>query len=338
MTRPSTKPLAAAWIALFLLLTAACAASGQERIWTGSDWAPAPEPKKGTPEGEVALVRNHIREGDWDDAVDAAEDMLEDYPTSPYAEEALYLAGLAEMKDDDYIDAHDFFKRQVSQFPGGEYFEQAMRREYEIGDAFVSGRKRPFLWVFRVDATGTGLDILASVAELAPGSGLAEKALLRIGDYHYNEQEWASAIAAYDNFVRLFGKTAPKTAQQASYRAARASFSMFQGVHNEDTPLLEARQRFVNFAEQYPQAAEEYDVAGTIAVIDDIRAEKLWTIAGFYRRTDRPDSAAFYAKLVVREFPDTTWATRSEQMLEDLGVQPAPAEAPAPGEDEGAQP
>lgn len=325
--------------ALVLVALTPCAwGQGQERVWTGQGWAPAAKPEKGTPQGEVALVRQYLRQEDYGDAVDAAEDMLESYPTSPYAEEALYLAGLAEMKDDDYLDAHKFFQRQVNQFPGGEYFEQAMRREYEIGDAYVSGRKMPFLWVFRVDATSTGLDILASVAEQAPGSGLAEKSLLRIGDYHYNEQEWIEAIAAYDNFVRLFGKTAPEASRQASYRAARASFSLFQGIENEDTPLLEARQRFVNFAEQYPQGAQEYDVATTIDIIDEIRAEKFLSIARFYRRTDRPTSAGFYARIVLREFPSTPSAGPARNLLVELGQAVPETQEPDTTDQETAEP
>jgi outer membrane assembly lipoprotein YfiO len=304
---------------VFLALPLTAYSQGQERVWTGQGWAPAAKPEKGTPAGEVALVRLYLRQGEYDDAIDAAEDMLDSYPTSPYAEETLYLAGRAEMKEDDYLDAHEFFRRQVNQFPGGEYFEQAMRREYEIGDAFVSGRKMPFLWVFRVDATSTGLEILASIAEQAPGSGIAEKALLRIGDHHYNEKEWADAIAAYDNFIRLFGKTAPEASRQASYRAARSSFLLFQGIKNDDTPLLEARQRFVNFSEQYPQAARDYDVQATIEIIDEIRAEKFLSIARFYRRTQRPKSAAFYARLILRQFPGTPSAGQAEEILTQLG-------------------
>ncbi|MFW5840095.1 MAG: outer membrane protein assembly factor BamD [Planctomycetota bacterium] len=306
------------WIlaaAAMLACPAAPLAADGERIWDpqANQWVAAPEPKEGTPAGELAIVRQGLRNGRPKAAIKAADSFLSRYPTDPQREQVLLLAGQAEMQQGDYLDAYDYFEQQIAEFPGGRDFEQALNREYEIGNAFVSGRKRKTLWIIPVGAEERGLEILTRIAEHAPGSEIAQKALMRIGDYHYAQGQWPQAVDAYDNFVRLFGQT--DAAAQARLNAARATFAQFISVQHDDTPLLEARQRFRSFAEAYPERAQQVNISGVLAQIADARAEKTFRIAEFYRRTDRPQAAEYYFRLVRKEFPETRWARQAAVQL-----------------------
>ena len=306
-------------VAAGMLAAAAAPAPAQtEKVWRDGQWVTAAKPQPGTPEGELAIIRLHLRSDEPKKAIKAAEAFLKRHPSSPLREEALLLAGNAHMRRGDYLDAWRLYEQQVSEYPGGEFFEQALARQYEIGEAFLEGRRYRTMLIFYVKGTEKGIDMLTRIAEHAPGSDLARNALMRIGDHYYGESEWANAVDAYDNYVRLFDRS--PSAGRARLQAARATFAQFIGTQRDDTPLLEARQRFLIIQEMHPQLAEEKDVAGALAEIADARGQKMYEIARYYRRVERPRAAAFYARIVLDEFGQTRWAQPAQDLLTKLGA------------------
>jgi outer membrane assembly lipoprotein YfiO len=306
-------------LAAILLAAAApaCPAIGQqEYVWEGGEWAEAAEPGEQTPAGQIALIRLHMDQDDNGDAVDAAEQFLETYPDHPDCEQAMMLAGQAEMNRGRYVKAYDWFERQLGRYPSGRYARRALDREYGIADAFLEGRKRKVLGFIPVPAKGEGLRILDGIVAHAPGSELAEDALLRIGDYHYGREEYAKAVDAYDRYVEMF--PSGERASYAALRAARATHAMYEGPAFDDTPLVEARLRFRHFAERFPQAALENNTGDVLRRIAAQQAEKAVHTADYYHRVGRPNAAAFYYRQVLEHHGQTEWAARARRSLERM--------------------
>ena len=178
-----------------------------------------------------------------------------------------------------------------------------------------------FLWL---TAYPEGVEILQRIAEQAPGSAIAERALMRVADYYYSDRQWDKSAQAYDQYLELFGKS--NSAPYASLQAARATFGQFRGIQYDETPLLEAQQRFTTFAERFPRAAERNNVRNITESIVNYRAEMTLDTARYYMRTSHPQAAAFYFRLVIRRFPDTPAADEARRVL-GANVQP-PATAP----------
>jgi len=292
-------------------------------------WVKVATPAEGSAAGELALVRHYLDGGRYKKAVKAAKKFTKRYPDDDGYEEVCLLAGQAEIKRGRYYQAYDWFEKQLDQFPAGRYSGRALQREYEIAEAFLAGAKRIVLGFMKLSATDEGLDILGRIAEHAPGTEIAARSLLRIADYHYGKGRWMDAVEAYDTFLTLFGKS--DKAPYAMLQSARANYSAFDGVAFEDTPLLEAEQRFKTFAEAYPAAAAKAGVDRTLEQIADMRAQKLYATAEFYERIKRPPAAAFYYKQVAEQFPRTQWAENARRALGRLGgVRPQkPSSAPA---------
>ncbi len=171
--------------------------------------------------------------------------------------------------------------------------------------------------MFRLPAEAEGLEILLKIVDHAPGSALGEKSMMRVADYHFAHQHWTEAVLAYDQYVKLFRSAAgvPK----ATLQAARASFLNYRGPQFDETPLLDAEQRFKIFREHYPREAEQAHVRQTLEDIRDMRACKLFTVAEFYRRVGQPRGEAYYYAQVIDRFPQTPWAQRSQEWLARLG-------------------
>ena len=292
------------WCAIILIGSAVFAGCGPppegELVFRDGRWIREAAPIEGTAAGELALVRLHVKEGRNRKAIRAAERFLKRYPDDLRGERVLLEAAQAYVNRGRYMKAYDWYERLLDLFPAGEYFERVVEREFEIAEAFLAG-KRQWVWGFLpLGAESEALEILTKVAEHAPGSIIAENALLRIADYHFEDRSYARAAEAYDQYLELFAKSA--RAPHAMLRAAESIYATFRGIAYDDTPLVEADLRMQIFQQSYPQAARAAGVGQTLQTIASLRAEKDYTTSIFYERISRPEAAEFYYRQVVEHY------------------------------------
>jgi len=302
---------------LALALLCARAGAQDEYEWRDGQWVRLQPPEPDTPAGQVALIRQDVEAGRPRRALKAAEKFLEDHPDAPQREEVFALAGQAEMNRGRWLQAYEWFERQLTEYPNGALYERALEREYDIAERFLAGEKQIVLGFLPVPAEKEGLEILTGIAEHAPGSAVAERALMRVARHHHDQRDYADAVDAYDRYVQMFGK-APR-APEAMLQAARALLESFGGAEFDETPLLEADQRLRAFAAAYPVEAGQADVDAMLEQVADLRAEKLYTDARFYERVGRPAAAVFYYRRLRETFSQTAWASRAEEDLARLG-------------------
>lgn len=310
--------------------------------WKDGKWVPMTAPAKGSPEGELAMIRQLVENGQNAQAVKAADVFLKAYDT-PQREEVTMLAGQAEINRERYYQAFEWFEKLLAEWPTGAYSERALLREFFCAEQFLKGKKRVIWGAFFLPATDEGVEILGRIAEHVPGTELAEKALLRIGEYHMAAREFSEAAEAYDRYLQFFPRG--KRAEYAALQAAQATLSSFRGTTFDETPLIEAEQRFREFGNRYPVGAERANVSGILQNIKNQRAQKTFETAQFYERLHHPQAAAYYYREVDKKFPDTSYASlarsalkslpppplRPEVIVKENVERPRPASAPASG-------
>ncbi len=292
-----------------------------ERVWDGKAWVEASPAAPGSPEADLEAIRDRIGNGKNKKAVKAVDAFLVNHGDSPACEEAMSLAGEAQMNRGRYWDAYKWYERQISTYPNGAFFERALDREYKIADAFLKGRKRRTLKIFKVSAQDDGIEILMRISAHAPGTQLAQRSLLRVADYHFDKQQYAEAVKVYDEFVKQNPQSPRRS--YAMLKSAKANLLSFRGVNWDITPLLEAAERFRVFAQAYPQAAKGENIPHILAEIRLTLAHKLFHSGKFYERVKRPRAAVFYYWKLLREYPETHWAESARGRMEMMGrIQP----------------
>ncbi len=297
-------------------------------------WVRQAPPAKGTPAGEAALIRRKIDRGKYRSALRAAKKFLKRYQSDPLREDVLELAGDAELARGRYWQAYEWYENQLAEFPGGDRLERTLEREIQIAKAFLSGKKRIVWGVLRLDAEQEGIDILGRIAEHAPASQQAELAMLAIGEHYRNKGEWRLAAEAYEQFLTLMPKAS--RAAQAELSLATSLLQSYRGPLWDERPLIEAEQRFKAFAAKYPAEARKAQVEHILKGIRSARAEKQFETVRFYQRTNKPDAAGYYLRLILKEYPDTESAKRAQTELDKLtggaGLKPVPPDSnkPAP--------
>lgn len=312
-------------VALAAMGASALAQGGYE--FRAGQWRETVTPAEGSLQGELALVRWHVDHGDYGKAVRAAKRFLKLYVVSPAREEVMLLAGEAEMKRGRLFQGYEWFEKQLAEFPSGRFFDRALEREFEVAEAFLAGRKRVVLVILRLPARDDGLEILSRIAEHVPGTPMAQRALLRIGEYHFGRGEWMDATEAYDRYVAAFPRG--EKVAEAMLKAAQATYASFTGVRRDETPVIEAEQRYREFARKFPISAAEAGVEATLEHIRGIRAAKLLEEARFYERVGKWTAAAFTYRLVTETYPHTDAADQAALALVALG-----GGVPAPGQGE----
>jgi outer membrane assembly lipoprotein YfiO len=316
---------AAAMAMLVGLCAPAGVAAADEFILKDGKWVAAPKPAKGTEEGELAMIRQQLEQKNFKTARAAADQFLKDHPDSPSCEEAMLLGSQAELDNGMYYQAFERLDALLAKYPNGLFLERALTREMEVANAFLAGKKRIVGGVLRLPATDEGLTILRKVSEHAPGTDIAERALLRIGEYHFQQKQYHDSANAYDEFLTLNPKSARVPHTMAL--AAQSMYESFKGVPYDETPLVESEARFKALLAQYPDEARKCRAADMVREIVAIRGERAFETAKFYERTGKPQSAIFYYRQVVEEFPSTVWASEARTKV---GVAPRrPSAKPA---------
>ena len=327
-----TERIALLGLAVLLIGGLPARAPAQEHVLKDGEWVEAVAADPNTPEGRLAALRRLVDQGEGREAVDEAEDFIEEYPKHPGRQEAMVLLGQAWMLRGRYFDAYEAFETYLTMYPGGRFVERAMQREFEIADAFLRGRKRLLMGFLPITAREDGLEILVRLAEHAPKTKMAEKALMRIGEYHYDRGEYLESLAAFDRYLDAFGES--DRAGEAMLKAALSAYRSFRGPEHDETPLVEAEQRFRLLMERYPERARRAGAADILRDIAHRRAEKRFHTAEFYERVNRPRSAARYYAKVVREFPATAWADQARSALNRIEpAKPVPDGKSTNGED-----
>lgn len=312
-TKPVILTAVAAAMCLIGLPGPANEAAAEEYILKNGKWVAAPKAQKGTVSGELAMIRKMLAAGQFKAARDEADAFVKAHPDSPACEEAMLLGAQAEIDRGLYYQAFERLQAMIAKYPNGTFLERALAREMQCAEAFLAGKKRIVGRILRLPATDEGLTILRKVFEHAPGTDIAERAILRIGDFHFSRKAYDDAVDAYDEFLALHPRSARVPAVMA--KAASAMYESFKGVAYDETPLVEAENRYKAMIEQYPDEARKAKAPEVLREIQTIRAERAFETAKFYERTNRPKSAQYYYRKVVEEFPATAWASEARSKV-----------------------
>lgn len=251
---------------------------------------------------------------------------LRTHKASPIRDRGIYLLGQANFQYGDRISAFYNFDEVLDYYPDSRYFYPSLERQYEIADQYLKGYKRRFLGLPLMDANTEATEMLYRIQQRAPGSPLAEKALLRVADFYYSRAEYDLAGDAYAAYIRSYPRS--PLIPRVRLRQAFSALAQFRGIRFDSTPVIDARQQLLDLARAHPQLAEEENVAALIERIDTALAQKLLVTADFYRRTHKPVASAYYYRYLMRQYPDSPEAQQASALIKRLP--PQALQAPEP--------
>lgn len=236
--------------------------------------------------------------------------------SAPDRDRGVFLLAEAYYQYGDRVRAFYHLDELLDLHPESRLFYPAIEKQYEIADRFLRGYKRRLFGLAILGAEEEGIDMLFRIQERAPGSPLAERALLRSADYYYDRKQYELAADAYSAYARAYPRS--PVVPRVKLRQAFASLAQFRGRYYDATPLIDARAQLGALRKTYPELAEKEGISGVIRRIDVSLAGKLYWTANFYRRTNEPRAAAYTYRYLINRYPESNEASRARRRLEHI--------------------
>ncbi len=278
-------------------------------------WIERPAPAPGTPAGDIHTIQQQLRDKNPRKALSAVKAFIKKYGQShPQYPQVMITHAEALIGLHKFDKAHELLQQFLNQYTGSQLTDEALRLEFIIAEAYLSGTKRKLFGLRLLSGTDTAEQILDTIAIDYPQSRYAQYAVKVKAEYLFRKGEFLLAEMEYSQLIKDFPNG--QYHELATKRSAEAALAGFRGIEYDDAALIEARERFRDFQARYPLQAQRDHVDGILDGIELKRAEKEYNIGTYYERTNHIASAIFYYRSVIAHWPDTLAAQKAKARLD----------------------
>ncbi len=291
-------------------------------------WVALLAPVAGTDAGDLAFARASLAAEEYARAQRQVRRWLKTYGTgSVLYPHALLLRAQIEKARRSYYVAYATLTELLDAYGATEIADDAAVEMFNIGEVYLSGVRRKFWGMRLLRATDLGLDILDDVAVRFPDTSLAEQAIKTKGDYFFKEGDFGLAELEYNRLATSYAQS--RYRRYAMRRSADSALASFGGVRFDDAPLIEAEERYRQYAAEYRGLAEQERVGLILEDILERRAAKEFDVGGYYEKTVHPRAAAFYYRSTIEHWPDTIASRKARAALGAMGEEAPEADVAA---------
>ena len=265
---------------------------------------------------------DYYQNEDWQKLSWKCQDLIADFPTSPFAREALYYLGVAHYKLGEFEHANMAFSDYLKEELTPKFFDQVIRYKFEIARAFDEGaRVHLFGWQKMpkwLPAYDEALEIYDEVITTLPRDDLAAQSLYRKGVILLRMEEYKKSIEAFQTLIRRFPKhpLSPDGYVGISEVYLTECDQEFPDANKLDLAEINLRK----FRYHFPSEPRITEAEEKLLGMKERLANDLLEIAEFYERTKKKKAAAIYYATILKKYPETKAANKSEKRLKVLDV------------------
>ena len=212
-----------------------------------------------------------------------------------------------------FVKAARRYDRFLAEYPESALLQAALDRQFAIATAFLAGRKRPVLGLFKIKGYAEGAGIMERLSDRAGDTPIAidaavavAKSLERRGKFNEAYYKWSEISSRWP--------TGP-IARDALLAMARCKHDAYRGPEYDGSSLISAKSYYENFRLRYPKDAEKIGVDEKLKRINEQLAYKQFSIGRYYQRTANRQSANLYYQMVLDNWPDSSAAKMAEKEL-----------------------
>lgn len=299
-------------IAATMLATAVADAAWTWTPWGG--WFKPSDVPRGTPKQHFEYAMDVLKQERYAEAAQEFQRLVATYLYSKYAVEAQFMAGEAYEGAGDLYAAFEAYEALLLNYPQTERIFDALKRMYDIGDAFCGGAKKKLWGMAILPGGSTGVYVLNRLIERDPYSELAEKAVMRLGQYYMDTGQYAEAARTYARILEEYPQS--EHFAEARYLKALASYKQIEGPAYDMRPMNQALDQLRDI--RATAGAPEHDVPQLIENVKQIRAKSDYDTARFYLKNGKVNAARVYLESICKRYPETAYAEIARQVLSAL--------------------
>ncbi len=308
------------WIILTVLFALiGCPASTEAGwVWTPqTGWIGPAGAVKDTPKEQLAFALSFFEKADYDKAKLEFKKLLKHYKDALEAREAQYYLGRCHEEQGDYYAAFLEYHKTIQVYPSTTRFEEIVERMYQIGNFFLSGKKRKILGTIAImPARDKAIEVFQAIVEDGPFSQYGELAQYKLGVANLSLGEYEQAVSAFEQLIDRYPNS--PLVDDARFQIAQASLKGTFKPGYDQHPTDQAIEQLKAFVEENPTSDLASEAMERSQVLREQRAAHDYQVAQFYERQQQFDAALMYYRTVADRYTDTSWATKASSRLEAL--------------------
>ncbi len=279
-------------------------------------WELTSSPKPGSPGAQLTSAAKALANKKYDDAIRLSTIWINRNKRHPLLGEAHMIRGDALFKQGNYYESLFDYEFVASTFYGTDVEIAANARELEIGTMFARGVKKK-VWGMRIaDATDEAAELLMRVQARMPRSAMAQEACMELADLYFSQNDMKNAYKTYGIFLSNYKSIAPpQLVSKAQSRLIDTRLATYRGPLYSNKGLVDANLELKQLQLLNPRLAKTINASARITRFDELFGQKMLNTANWYLKTDKPISAEYTIRQLVKKYPKTS---ATVEALEDV--------------------
>ena len=287
-------------------------------VWTPqTGWIGPSGAVKDTPQEQLSYAMELFQQGNFPKARIEFQKLVKKFKNAREAADAQYYLGRCRESEGDYYTAFVAYRKTLQTYPSSARFEEILERMTQIGNYFLSGKKRKaFGGAALLPAQDKAVEIFKSIVEEGPFSQQGELAQYKLGLAHLAMGEYEDAVRAFQQLIEHYPDS--PLVDDARFQITQASLKGTFKPEYDQYPTEQAVSQLQTFVKDFPQSELAPEASTRTKQLQERRAEHDFQAAQFYDKQKLHDSALVYYRGVVADYPQTSWAAKAAQRIQAM--------------------
>ncbi|MCD6133973.1 MAG: outer membrane protein assembly factor BamD [Candidatus Omnitrophica bacterium] len=286
--------------------------STKSKKWRNPEYSPL-----ASPQAQFEKAKKIFDQKQYKQAAKEFRKLIIHFPDSLQAPDAQFFIGECFNQLGNKYRAFQEYQRVIDSYPYSKKIAKVVKKEYEIGEYFLSRPRKKWLGISEDDLfEHPAIEIFKKVKENSPYSQYAVMAEYKLGLLYTKLSRYQEAI---DSFKELIEKhPGSKWADAARYQLALCSAKASLGPDYDQGLTAQAKEKFQEFLAAHPDAELSTAVIKELNRLNEKEAKKEYDIGMFYEKQKSYKAALIYYRYLVKHYPGTDWANRAKEKIIEL--------------------
>jgi outer membrane protein assembly factor BamD len=267
-------------------------------------------------EEQFKLSERYEADGDYKRAAASYRLVVNRFPRADIAARAQFKAAQMLEKLGKLQAAFHEYQALVQKYPRSPDFEAALLAQYNIGKAYLDGKRVDIYGVPTLPSMGKAQEMFQKIVRNAPYSRIAPLAQFGIGQALEKSGSITATINAYQQVVDRYPGS--DVAPNAMYQIGYVYFVESRKTGYDQTAAVRAQESFEDFLLRYPNSEKVPQAQDNLKTLQARRTENSYDIAKFYDKQKNYKAAYVYYNEVVQQQPDSPEAERAKQRMDQI--------------------
>ena len=267
-------------------------------------------------EEQFKLAQRYEADGDYKRAGASYRLVVRRFPRADIAAEAQFQSGQMLEKLGKLQSAFNEYQALVQKYPRSNDFEAALQAQYNIGKAFLDGKRVDIYGVPTLPSMGKAEEMFKKIVTNAPYGRVAPLAQFGIGQALEKEGSITATVNAYQQVVDRYPNS--DVAPNAMYQIGYVYFQASRATGYDETAAVRAQEAFEDFLLKYPNSEKVPQAQDNLKVLQSRKTDNSYNIARFYDKQKNYKAAYVYYNEVLQQQPDSPDAAKAKQRMDQI--------------------